>query len=95
MNGGRGRANGESSVIWLHMCREGGRWTPEEMAVVLNKPREPVARKLHTMAGKMKQLKRYKERGRAVFGVTPECLIPFGITVKELAEVGVLPEDKR
>jgi hypothetical protein len=91
---GRGRSTGASREIWLLMCKEGGRWTPEEMAEALNKSRHPTARKMHTMAGKMKQLKRFKEKGRALFGVTSDCLIPFGITVKELAEVGVLTEEK-
>lgn len=93
MESGPGIRNGDVRQVWLRLCKEGGKWTPDEVAGFLRKPRDGVARMMHNMASRAGQLKRYKEPGnRCSFGVTVDCEIPFGITVRELADAGVVRE---
>lgn len=88
---GQGISYGLLKDVWLHICREGGKWTPEEIAQHVGEPREKVARLMHNMTRRGSQLRRYKaDNGRAQFGVTAECVIPAGLTVKELASAGIV-----
>lgn len=85
------RDTGFARGIWLHIAKEGGTWTPDEIAQQFNVPRQTAALAMHNLTTRAKSLTRYKDRGRAKFGVTRVCRIPYGLTVQELAEVGVIP----
>lgn len=85
-----GHKQGYVRVIWLHLCKEGGWWTPMEVAPLIDMPHEKAARVMHNMVARANQLKRGKVNGRVQFGVTPDCSVPFGITVRELAEAGAI-----
>ena len=76
--------------MWLHIAKEGGRWTPEEIAIALGENKEVVNRALHSMAGRRRCLSKIAIKGKPKFGVTEDCVIPRGITVKEMAEIEVV-----
>lgn len=86
-----GKKNGNVRAIWLCLAKGGGRWTPDEVAEAVNHPRKWVAQAMHNMTLRQGQLTRYKGAGgRCSFGVTAECIIPVGITVRDLADAGVM-----
>lgn len=70
--------------IWLHICREGGKWTPDEIAEEFSMSRKKVALTMHNMASRNGSLQRYTQSNRAHFGVTKDCMIPLGISLAEL-----------
>jgi hypothetical protein len=87
---GPGKSQGYVRTIWLLLCREGGTWAPEEITAYVPATRDTIARCMHNMTTRQGQLKRYKIQGRAHFGVTADCKIPDGITVRDLASAGVV-----
>lgn len=88
---GAGHKEGYVRTIWLHLCKEGGMWTPAEVAPLVNLGREHVARVMHNMVARGGQLVRKKVNGRCQFGVTQDCSIPYGITVRQLIDAGAKP----
>ena len=83
----RGKRNGLAKQIWLYIVKEGGRWTPEEIADQFGVPRQIAALAMHNMTSRTGALLRVKVRGRAKFGVTQACTIPHGVRLNELLEV--------
>lgn len=78
--------NGIQKKIWLHICKEGGKWSVEETAQSLNLEKSRCNTAMHNMASRASMLVRsYDDRGRTVFGVTADCTVPFGMTVDEIA----------
>jgi hypothetical protein len=77
------------------MLREGGRWTTTEMQDVLGLEHLSDARgTLNSMAAAL-SVKRFepKEPGASItFGVTSQCRVPMGVTLAELAQVGILKD---
>ena len=90
MNTGRGCRNGLASRIWLHICKEGGMWAPEEIAQQFDISRQHAALTMHNMARRGGLLHRDKLRGRARFCVKPHCVTPQGITKEQLTDLGVV-----
>ena len=87
-----GTRTGLARDIWLYICREGGRWSPDEIAARFSLPRQQAALAMHNMAGRVGSLRRYKDRGRTRFGVTTECKVPHGVSLAELAAAGAISE---
>lgn len=87
---GAGQRNGLVREIWLHICREGGKWTPEEIAARFDLPRQKAALTMHNMAGRCGSLQRFKQGGRAQFGVTKDCKVPQGLSLDELVSIGAI-----
>jgi predicted ArsR family transcriptional regulator len=88
------RNNGTTRDVWLRMLADGGRSaTANEIAEEMSIRAMAVAQSLCRMAaGGM--AKRYKMgRRNVVFGVTADCKVPKGITIAELAQVGVLKKE--
>lgn len=84
------RKTGVVKDIWLHICKEGGMWTPDEIAQEFGMPRETARVVMTSMQRRSGLLTTHKASNRVSFGVTAECRLPVGVTVKELASVGVI-----
>lgn len=82
---GRGKRTGLVKRIWLHIGSEGGWWTISEVADALGTSREAVNRTMHGMTTRQGLLCKSKRGRLAAFGVTPECKIPNGLTLKDIA----------
>lgn len=87
------RKTGVVKDIWLHICKEGGRWTPEEIAQELGLPRESARVVMTSMQRRQGALTVTKNSNRLSFGVTADCKVPMGVTVRDLAGVGVIPQE--
>lgn len=87
---GAGIRTGIAKDIWLHICGEGGTWTPDEIAARFDLPRQAAALTMHRMAARIGTLKQYSASRGTKFGVTPECKVPQGISLAELAKVGAI-----
>jgi hypothetical protein len=84
---------GMQKAIWLHILREGGAFTPDEIAQAFNIGRQRANVMLQNMASRSGSLKRYRVDGKAAFGVTGACALPAGVTMDEL--FGVEPPSPR
>lgn len=80
---------GLSKRIWLHLLKEGGLFTPDELAQEFGAPRQIVALAMHNMVGRSGALHKVKVGNRAKFGVTQTCALPYGLTLEDLAQAGL------
>jgi predicted transcriptional regulator len=81
---------GIHKAIWLHICHEGGAWTPDEIAEEFGMDRQKANVLMQNMVARQGSLKRFKVEGRSAFGVTKECAIPAGLTVADLRTAGAM-----
>jgi hypothetical protein len=89
--GKRTYREGPSKDIWLHICTNGGRWTVDEIAEQFNLHRGKANHFLQEMTYRRGQLVRFHApSGRVSFGVTKECAVPFGVTIRDLASAGLI-----
>lgn len=75
---------GNVKAAWLLMLSEGGRWSSKEISTRLGKD-------LHSHLYRMTEqgyVSRYpsSEDEPVQFGVTNDCKVPLGVTVRELME---------
>lgn len=77
----------DSARIWKHLLREGVCAT-NEVANALCMPRPKVTQALNQLAkyGSLKRYDREEGSGFLRFGVTKECKVPQGVTVREIIE---------
>lgn len=87
---GAGIRTGMARAIWMHVCREGGKWTAQEIAQHLGQPRQKVSLTMHRMATHMGSLRRYSTNRPTKFGVTSACKVPQGVSLDDLASLGAL-----
>jgi hypothetical protein len=80
--------------LWLHMLTEGGRWTSAEAADFLCIDQWSARALLNAMvaAGSLKRFEPAEGSRANSFGVTSECRVPMGVTLAELAAIGILKE---
>lgn len=84
------RNEGIARRIWILLAKEGGRWSPKEVSEELGIPFPAVNRALYGMANDYGSLSRVKVGKGSRFGVTGKCVLPVGVTVGDLVEVGVV-----
>lgn len=85
--------NGNHKLVWLHLLKEGGRWSVAEIAAAIRmKPGAVNSCMYRFVLQGMVIRKPTNKKGRAMsdFGVTKQCRIPVGVTIAELEEIGVL-----
>lgn len=83
MNERRGELSGK---LWLAMLKEGGRWKPKELAQKVREDGVLVSQALNSMVT-TGYARRFPRTERFfVYGVTPDCRVPMGVTVREVAE---------
>lgn len=74
-------------TIWLHLLIEGGRWKPVDMRRLLGCHPRRLDALLYSMKGNG-YLTSFRDDGRkngVAYGVTPQCRIPGGVTLRDLA----------
>ena len=75
-------------ATWLHMLKEGGRWSARELADELGHDSDKVRNALVTLF-QGDAVKRYSVPGHfsaSNYGVTDDCVAPKFVTIKELSE---------
>lgn len=85
-----------TTIMWLHILREGGRWTMAELQAALPQLRtRNVSAFLATMkAGGYLQRHRRSDQPRCFsYGVSSSCKVPQGIVLQELIDMGVVRLD--
>lgn len=77
----------DSAKIWKHILREGV-CSVKEVAKALKMPPPLVKSRANHLAtrGSLKRYPRAKDGTHMRYGVTADCTIPVGITVKEVIE---------
>lgn len=70
--------------VWLWLLTEGGYWRPEEVASVMKLDRAKLVDRMGKMARSRLLKVRKDGRGRKVYGVTGECMVPKSMTVAEV-----------
>lgn len=79
-----------NAEVWLMLAREGGRWTAGEVAERIELDQNNVANSLRTMteAGTVQRWERTEgvRTSRVRFGVTAECSVPRGITMRQISD---------
>jgi hypothetical protein len=80
---------GIQKAIWLHICREGGPWTPEEIAARFSISRQSANVTMQNMTTRGKHLRRFRVNKRTAFGVTLGCNVPLGVTLQEIWDSGI------
>lgn len=78
--------NGMHKAIWLHIHHEGGTWTADEIGEEFGIDRQKANVAMHNMAARAKQLQRGRRGSKTAFHVTDACVIPGGVTLKELQQ---------
>ena len=73
---------GTTRTLWLHMLKEGGRWTATELAAETRTDRRQADRLLRQMATIGHAVK--FEGEPSSFGVTPDCRVPREVTLADL-----------
>jgi hypothetical protein len=79
--------NGFTARAWLHMLREGGRWTAAELceAVDTRDSDASVYLKAMVAANSCRRHDKTEAKGsRVQFSVGPECTIPRGVTIGDV-----------
>jgi predicted transcriptional regulator len=78
----------KNSAVWLMMLKQGGRWTAAEIGVHLGTDQSSAATALRAMVefGTMARWDRSETNDRVRFGVTADCKVPRGVSVKEITE---------
>jgi predicted transcriptional regulator len=76
-----------NAAVWLMMLREGGRWTAAEVGERLSLDQTAAAGSLRSMYefGTVQKWERSETNDRVRYGVTVDCKIPRGVTVKDVA----------
>ncbi len=78
-----------TTSIWLHLLREGGRWRASEVAIHMD-IEDNVARPTLNSMALSKAVVKYRLNGKHVeYGVTDECKVPLGVSIKALRENGI------
>lgn len=76
--------NGIVKDAWMHMLKDGGRWTAAEI-------KEQFGRDIHAtlnrMAAQGYAVQFGDGRNRVKYGVTPDCKVPIGVTINDLQEI--------
>jgi hypothetical protein len=75
---------GTAREAWLLLFKEGGRWTAKDMEQEMGKD---VHRNLGRLVDNGYAVKYGEGRNKVSFGVTADCKVPIGVTVKELQQV--------
>lgn len=79
------RLSGTSRTLWLWLRARGGHWTVQEVAARTGLDSQEVFRSLHAMSRRrlVEQVAPEPGQLRKRYGVTDDCLVPLGITVRE------------
>jgi hypothetical protein len=87
-------AESPTKTSWLHILKEGGRWTTGEMSEVLGTDHCNSRGFLNSMvaAGSLKRFEPTEPGGKITFGVTVDCRVPMGVTLADLMQIGVVKE---
>jgi hypothetical protein len=84
----------KNADVWLMMLAEGGRWSAAQVGARIDMDQTSVASNLRAMAsfGCMKRYERdpMDRHSRVRFGITPECVVPRGITLTQLLETDLM-----
>lgn len=83
---------GKHLLIWMHLVKEGGRWSVAEIAEAIRMKPVAVNNALYRMFEQQMVDRRQRKDGyeRVSFGVTVKCKIPLGVTLSALEKLGVL-----
>jgi hypothetical protein len=78
-----------NSAVWLMMLKEGGRWTAAEVGARVGMDQTAAACALRSMHefGTIQKWGRSETNDRVRFGVTVECKVPRGITVRDVMDL--------
>lgn len=91
----REKAFGMTRSIWLHLLREGGRWSTAEIALALKLNPKRVMTILLNMV-RTNAVQRWEKtpspKSRVRYGVTSTCAIPQGVTLADVVELAVVKE---
>jgi ribosomal protein L13E len=81
-----------TKAIWMHLLREGGRWSVREVAKALKSDAVLTSQNMMKMRANeyLVSFPRTRHKNGVAFGVTKECKVPRGFTVEELGKCGLV-----
>lgn len=86
--------NGNALAVWLRILAEGGRWTVDDVTAAFpDMERSQASTLLHGLTLRGPALKRFERvkgmpGSRIKFGISEDCLLPHGVSIRALAAIG-------
>jgi hypothetical protein len=75
---------------WLHLAREGGRWSAAELGKCIGRDSGATLQLLKSMS-RSSHVRKYDLPNRRVeFGITAACKVPRDVTLAELGQSGAI-----
>jgi DNA-binding HxlR family transcriptional regulator len=88
-------SEGATKAIWMHLLKEGGRWTCAELRDALKEiPGHTVDVTLSRMTtrGLLNRFEKQAGCTSSSYGITRNCKVPYGVHLADLMGAGVVRE---